>query len=48
MQGSNSDTTVSKQRVQEIQQAVAQCATDLAVVQAELEGLGAKISTPTE
>jgi len=37
---------VSEQRVQEIQQASAQCTTDLAVVRVELEGLRAKISAP--
>ena len=47
MQGSSSDTAVSKQRVQEVQQAAAQCTTDLAAVRAELGGLRAKISTPT-
>jgi uncharacterized coiled-coil DUF342 family protein len=48
MQGSSSDTAVSEQRIQEIQQAAAQCAADLAAVRAELEGLRAKISAPTE
>lgn len=48
IQGSNSDTAVSKQYVQEIQQAVAQCVGDLAAVRAELEGLHTNISTPIE
>ena len=48
VQGSNANTTVLEQRVQEIQQAAAQCTVDLAIVRGELEGLRMKISAPIE
>ena len=48
MQGSSSDTAVSEQWVQEIQQVAAQCVVNLVAVQAELEGLRTKISAPME
>ena len=42
MYGNSSDTEVSEQRMQQIQQVVAQCATDLSTVREQLEGLQAK------
>lgn len=48
IQGRSSDTVVSEQCLQQIQQATAGCDADLAVFQAELEGLHVKIFTPTQ
>ena len=47
-QGGSLATTVSKQHVQEIQQATPQCAANLAVTQVELGSLRAKISALIE
>ena len=47
IQGSSS-TTVTNQRVEEVQQVAAQCAAEVAVIQTELGGLHAKISAPIE
>ena len=43
-----SSTAVTERRVEEVQQAAAQCAAEVAVIQTELGGLRAKICIPTE
>jgi len=39
---------VTKQHVEEVQQAPAQCTIEFVVIQSELGGIHAKISEPTE
>lgn len=48
MHRSTLDIEVLEQHMQQIQEAAAQCATNLAAVQTQLEGLCAKISTLTK
>lgn len=48
IQGSSSTAAVTEQRVEEVRQVDAQCATKLAVIQSKLGGPRTKISAPTE
>ena len=45
--GSNSAAAVAEQSVEEVQQAAAQCTTEVAAIQTDMVGIHAKISAPT-
>ena len=48
MQESASAIEVSEEQMQQVQQAAAQCATDINTIREQLEGIHTKIAAPTE